>query len=281
LEIESLCIAGFRIDQLEIQQVLGSIGLDIPTQPDPEGVIMKSAKAAWVVLIAIFTVGFAYAQQPPEPQPGDQQQPYEQAPADRQQPSSQPLPQDQQSPDEQQPQGQYAPEQQQPPNLQYPPDRHRAPESVPQALESLRQSASSKTEFTLDHSMLIFASKLDSDNDDLRRVIAGVSGISIHRFHFSGPGMYDPAALRSVKEEYKSAGWKQLVNNHEKGGGPGSTGLWVRFENNAISDVAVLLAKGDSVNFIVVSGSISPMDLIHLGGHFGIPKIEGGVVVPQ
>ena len=175
----------------------------------------------------------------------------------------------------------HAPEQQQPPNLQYPPDRHLAPESVPQALESLRQSASSKTEFTLDHSMLIFASKLDSDNDDLRRVIAGVSGISIHRFHFAGPGMYDPAALRSVKEEYKSAGWKQLVNNHEKGGGPGSTGLWVRFENNAISDVAVLLAKGDSVNFIVVSGSISPMDLIHLGGHFGIPKIEGGVVVPN
>ena len=129
--------------------------------------------------------------------------------------------------------------------------------------------------------MLVFASKLDSDNDDLRRVIAGVSGISVHRFHFAGPGMYDPAALRSVKQEYKSEGWKQLVNNHEKGGGLGSTGLWVRFENNAISDVAVLLAKDDSVNFIVVSGSISPLDLIHLGGHFGIPKIEGGLTVPN
>jgi Domain of unknown function (DUF4252) len=243
---------------------------------------MKSAKAAFVVLIAIFMVGLAYAQQPPEPQPGDQQQPYEQQPADRQQPYSQPLPQDQPSPDEQQPQDQYDSQQSRPaPDLQYTPERHRAPESVPQVLESLRERASSKTEFTLDHSMLIFASKLDSDNDDLRRVIAGVSGISVHRFHFAGPGMYDPAALRSVKQEYKSAGWKQVVNNHEKGGGPGSTGLWIRFENNAISDVAVLLAKGDSVNFIVVSGSISPMDLLHLGGHFGIPKIEGGVVVPN
>jgi hypothetical protein len=243
---------------------------------------MKSAKAAFVVLIAIFTVSLAYAQQPPEPQPGDQQQPYEQQPADRQQPDGQELPPDQQPPDQRQPQGQYAPDRSQhAPDPQYTPERHRTPESVPQALESLRESASSKTEFTLDHSMLIFASKLDSDNDDLRRVIAGVSGISVHRFHFSGSGMYDPAALRSVKEEYKSAGWKQLVNNHEKGGGPGSTGLWVRFENNAISDVAVLLAKGDSVNFIVVSGSISPMDLIHLGGHFGIPKIEGGVTVPN
>jgi hypothetical protein len=70
---------------------------------------------------------------------------------------------------------------------------------VPQGIEALRQSASSKTEFTLDHSMLVLASKLDPDNDDLRRVIAGVSGVSVHRYHFPGAWMYDPAALSSVK----------------------------------------------------------------------------------
>src|SRR6266700_1074294 len=48
---------------------------------------------------------------------------------------------------------------------------------IPQGMEALRHEASSKTEFTLDHSMLILASKLDSDNEDLRRVIAGVSGL--------------------------------------------------------------------------------------------------------
>jgi len=53
--------------------------------------------------------------------------------------------------------------------------------SIPQGIESLRQSASSKTEFTLDHSMLVFASKLDSENEDLRRMIPGVSAVSVHR----------------------------------------------------------------------------------------------------
>jgi hypothetical protein len=43
----------------------------------------------------------------------------------------------------------------------------------------------------------------------------------------------------------------------------------------------VLQAKATEVDFIAVSGSISPVDLAHLGGHFGIPKIEGGVVVPN
>jgi len=61
-------------------------------------------------------------------------------------------------------------------------------DGVPQAVEALRQSASSKTEFTLDHDMLVFASKLDPDNDDLRRVIAGVNGVSVHSYRFSGPG---------------------------------------------------------------------------------------------
>ena len=154
-------------------------------------------------------------------------------------------------------------------------------EWVPQGIEALRQSASSKTEFTLDHSMLVFASKLDPDNEDLRRVIAGVSGVSVHSYHFSGRWMYDPAVLSSVKEEYHAAGWKQLMNNHEKDGGPGLSNLWIRLENNAISDIAILVARASEVNFIVVSGSISPLDLSHLGGHFGIPKIEGGVVVPN
>jgi Domain of unknown function (DUF4252) len=152
---------------------------------------------------------------------------------------------------------------------------------IPQGIDTLRQGASSKTEFSLDHSMLILASKLDPNNDDLRRVIAGVSGVSVHNYRYSRPWMYDPGTLDSVKDEYRAAGWKQLMNNHDKNGGPGVTDLWIRMENNAISNVAILVARASEVDFFVVSGSISPIDLSHLGGHFGIPKIEGGVMVPN
>jgi len=151
---------------------------------------------------------------------------------------------------------------------------------VPDGLQVLRQAASSKTEFTLDHSMLVLASKLDSDNEDLRRVIAGVSGLSVHSYHYADQWAYDPAAVDSVKEQYHAAGWKQLVNNHDKSSG-GATDLWIRFENNAISNIAVLLTRSHEVNLIEVTGSISPLDLSHLGGHFGIPRIEGGVLVPN
>jgi hypothetical protein len=152
---------------------------------------------------------------------------------------------------------------------------------VPHGIDSLRQGASSKTEFTLDHSMLILASKLDPDNEDLRRVIAGVSAVSVHRYHFGAAEGWDRGTLSEVKQEYSAAGWKQLMNNHRKDGGVGVTNLWVRLDNNAVSDVAILFAKESEVDFVEVSGSISPIDLSHLGGHFGIPKIEGGVMVPN
>jgi hypothetical protein len=152
---------------------------------------------------------------------------------------------------------------------------------IPQGIESLRESATSKTDFTFDHSMLVLASKLDRRNEDLRRVIAGVGGIAVRRFRFAGTWQYDPENLASVKAEYRAAGWKQLMDNRDREGNPGVTDVWIRLQNNLISNVAILLARANEVNFVEVSGSISPLDLSHLCGHFGIPKIEGGIVVPN
>src|SRR5215475_11226156 len=150
---------------------------------------------------------------------------------------------------------------------------------IPDALHHLGQNASSRTEFSLDHSMLVLASKLDQDDQDLRRVVAGVDGVSVHEFRFHGAASYDPEELNAVTQEYHAAGWKRLVSNHSKNGYPGETDLWLHFENNAVRKIAILHAGESQVDFVEVSGSISPLDLLHLAGHFGIPKIEGGVVL--
>ena len=170
---------------------------------------------------------------------------------------------------------------QQPPAPLPPPPSAYQNDWIPRDIDSLRQFASSKTEFSFDHSMLVFASKLDQDNEDLRRVIAGVSGVSVHEFRFPQRWMYNPDIVNSVRDEYHNAGWKLLVNNRAKDGSSGATGVWLRFENNAISNIALLFTRANEVDFIVVNGSISPLDLTHLGGHFGIPKIEGGATIPN
>lgn len=165
------------------------------------------------------------------------------------------------------------------PSSQAPQQNGFAENWFPQDIESLGANASSRTEFLLDHNMVVLASKLDQNDDSLRRVIAGVDGISVHRFKFQGPGMYDPQLLNAIRADYSQAGWQHLADVHQKYGYPQGTDLWLHLEHNTVRNIAFLIIRPDQVAFVSVSGSISPIDLLHLAGHFGIPRIQGGVLV--
>jgi hypothetical protein len=49
----------------------------------------------------------------------------------------------------------------------------------------------------------------------------------------------------------------------------------------SIRDIAVLFVGVKQLNFVSVSGSITPLELLHLSGHFGIPRMDGGAIVPD
>lgn len=200
----------------------------------------------------------------------------------------QPAPDDrdrQYSPDDRHQPEQYPPDPRTQPRAELPPPPPSRPEPsqewMPDAIAYLRQNASSKTEFNLDHSMVVLASKIDDNDPDLRRVVAGVDGVSIHRFHFDGYGMYDPRVLADVRQQYRTAGWQHISKGHGRNGGPGQTDFWVQLDNMTIRNVAVLFTGPNQVTLVSVSCAISPIDLTHLGGHFGIPQMQGGVVLPR
>jgi hypothetical protein len=113
----------------------------------------------------------------------------------------------------------------------------------------------------------------------LRRVIAGVNGVSVHSFHYPGAVSLDPLTMSSISQEYRDAGFQHLVSKHRGDSGL-TTDLWLRMEGATVRDIAVLWAGSRDVNFISVSGSITPLDLLHLSGHFGIPRMDGGAVLP-
>jgi hypothetical protein len=152
-------------------------------------------------------------------------------------------------------------------------------EWVPDGVTALGQGASSRTEFRLDHWMLVLASKVQKDNPDLRRVVAGVNGVSVHSFHFAGGVVLNSAVMASIGQQYQAAGWLHLVSKHKNAGGE-TTDLWLRMDEAAIRDVAVLYVRAREVDFVAASGSVTPLDLLHLSGHFGIPKMDGGMAVP-
>jgi hypothetical protein len=59
------------------------------------------------------------------------------------------------------------------------------------------------------------------------------------------------------------------------------TDLWLHFRGAEIDDVTVLVRGPKNMSLIEVSGALRPLDLVHLSGHFGIPKVDpDAVMVP-
>jgi hypothetical protein len=146
---------------------------------------------------------------------------------------------------------------------------------VPPGFESLGQRAAFHTDFTFDRSMLQLAGFFVGDADPgTRAAIARLNGISVHSYHFAAPGMYDPAALEAIRRQYEAAGWRHLVAAHDRNDpyNGGQTDLWINFAHMDVTGMMVLFTGARDLNLIAFDGDISTLDLLHLRGHFGIPR---------
>jgi hypothetical protein len=154
---------------------------------------------------------------------------------------------------------------------------------VPQGFEALGQRAAFHTDFTFDRSMLQLAGYFIGDTDpQARSAIAKLNGISVHSYHFASPGLYDPGALDLIRRQYEAAGWRHLVAAHGKGDpfDAGQTDLWINFSHMDVTGMMVLVSTPKDLNLIALNGDISTLDLLHLRGHFGIPRFSGDGFVP-
>jgi hypothetical protein len=152
---------------------------------------------------------------------------------------------------------------------------------VPQGMEALGRTAAFHTDFTFDRSMLQLASGLWEGPGDpgLADAISRLDGISVHSYHYAAPGMYDPRLLEAVRRQYSAMGWEHLVTAHSASTG-GATDLWISFHHMRATGAVVLFQSPTNLNLIAFSGNLSPLDLLHLRGHFGIPRFPGDRFVP-
>lgn len=152
---------------------------------------------------------------------------------------------------------------------------------VPQGVPQLGAHTSFHTEFTFSPEMLRLAAGLTGDNED-QRIVARLRSISVHLFSYPAPGMYDPALLDSVRAQYDARGWDHFVSAqpHPMADDPTRTDLWVRFAHADVEGMVVLVSNATHVDLIEVNGTLSPLDLLHLRGHFGIPAFPAEKFVP-
>jgi hypothetical protein len=151
-------------------------------------------------------------------------------------------------------------------------------EWTPPALDALSREAPMKSTFTLDRNLLGIAAGMlpDADATD-RQVIRKLDGVSVHSLRFADAGIPDEGAVDSIRAAYHLRGWKHLVTT-SRSGGPihnDTTDLWVVLDGANVRGAVILAETPHSLTLVTVAGNLSPVDLLHLRGHFGIPRFEG------
>jgi|HubBroStandDraft_1064217.scaffolds.fasta_scaffold21428_3 hypothetical protein len=150
-------------------------------------------------------------------------------------------------------------------------------EWTPPALAQLSAQAAAKSSFTLDRNLLVAAASLTNPDDATKQAIAKLDGVSVHLLNFGAPGMADPALIDSIRQAYHLRGWKHLVSS-DSTGGPirnGKADVWLVVDGTNVRGGVVLVESPKSLTLVTLAGNLSPTDLLHLRGHFGIPRFEG------
>ena len=150
-------------------------------------------------------------------------------------------------------------------------------EWVPPALAQLSTQAALKSSFTLDRGMLNVAAGLMQDPDgDVRQAVNKLDGVSVHLLRFGAEGTADPAMVDAVRAAYHLRGWKHLATASNSGGPlrNRTTDVWLVMDGVNLRGAVVLAETPKSLTLVTVAGNLSPVDLLHLRGHFGIPRFE-------
>lgn len=161
------------------------------------------------------------------------------------------------------------------------------PPGVPDALANLADQPATHTGVVFDRSMLQAAQEvLEQGGLPEPRAAAALTSISFDTYHYAEPAFYTPETMAHIVDAFHRAGWKHMVNGNQSPANSaqpqtGITDLWLHFTGADIDHVTVLFRAPREMSMIQVVGDLRPLDLLHLGGHFGIPKVDpNAVMVP-
>jgi len=161
--------------------------------------------------------------------------------------------------------------------------RAQQPAGVADVLSTLASTPATHTAFTFDHDMLQTANGYLNGGEG---PVGQLNSITVENYRYREPAFYIPENVHTLVSLYNAAGWKHLVDQNagpKESASPTHTltDLWLHFKGADIDDVMVLVRGPKQMSVIEVSGVLSPLNLVHLSGHFGIPKVDpGAVMVP-
>jgi hypothetical protein len=162
------------------------------------------------------------------------------------------------------------------------------PPGVNETFANLADQPATHMGFVFDRSMLQgIRGVLQSEGMTPERAAAALTSIGYDNYRYRLPAVYAPDAMARLAAAYRAAGWKHLVDAHgkkqqfaEQDGT--TTDLWLHMNGMDVDGITVMTRGVKNMNVIQVACDLKPIELLHLSGHFGIPKVDpGAVMVPD
>jgi hypothetical protein len=161
------------------------------------------------------------------------------------------------------------------------------PPGISESLSTLADQPATHTGMVFDRTeMQLAQGLLQQGGLDADRAAAALSSISFDTYRYKEPAFYTPETMAAIIQGFHRAGWKHLVDGNQSPANMAQprtaiTDVWLHFTGPDIDRVAVLVRATREMSLVQVAGDLRPLDLVHLGGHFGIPKVDpNAVMVP-
>jgi hypothetical protein len=161
------------------------------------------------------------------------------------------------------------------------------PPGISDSVNALADQPATHTGVIFDRNELQIAqSILQQGGLDADRAVAALESLSFDTYRYKEPAFYTPETMAQILDSFHRAGWKHLVNGNQTPGNSAQprtmiTDVWLHFTGPDIDHVTVLVRATRELTMIQAAGDMRPLDLLHLSGHFGIPKVDpSAVMVP-
>jgi hypothetical protein len=143
------------------------------------------------------------------------------------------------------------------------------------SLDHLAAKASKSVDVNVDERLMRLASKVFSDKDteerEIKKVIAGLKGVYVKVFEFETEGQYSASDLATIRAQLGAPGWTRLVNVTSKK--EGNLEVYLLMNGDMVNGLAVLASDVKELAVVNIVGPVDLDKLAKLEGQFGIPEL--------
>lgn len=149
---------------------------------------------------------------------------------------------------------------------------------MPASLDKLAEKAEETVDVTLDGTLLKLAGRFlsghDGDASATKKMLDGLTSITVRSYEFSHDGEYDKADLDAIRAQVKGPQWARIVGVRSTKGGDNVDVYFKDGGNGNLGGIVVVCAEPRELTIVSVVGTIDPSQLAGLGGDFGVPRLD-------